>query len=1036
MSLEKNEIFDDLEIDLNIETITLDDIELSEIEDENLNNSTDFTNEELNDVKVTEFNAGDLNSPVEDSDIAFEAPAPVELQASYAAPTPSPAPIEETTQIELEETPVEIDEPAPSANLGANETLNILQVTPEPEIPQEEALPIPSEDDRLFNQSKALKDAYVIEASTEIISINGSDLDRMINDAESQLKGSSSEDEVRMIDEPLVLDTPDFEPDEPPVETIPVSEVAPAQGIDLNDINDDNFELNIEESRQPEEEVVFTSEPTEEIRETLPDEIPELDLDLSAVTSIDDDDDDAPIALSMDELNNIEVTEEPEEMSIAPAGESPASEPIAIVDEELVEVSVGDSYAEETPMLDMSREFESDITDGEVPVEGLSDLPSFEEEMPVSNISPVSSLDEGEMELEMMIEEPQELTVNELPTQPASEEELGLEAPVKFDAIALDAGSEPELEEVSAEIGLTPSPTEAEEPFIIEEAESPVMAGDFETPAMIEETENEPIVLVSEDIELTPAPAETEEPFIFEEAESPAMSDQFETPVTIEETSDEPIELVSGDIELTPVPAEIEEPIVLEEAESPAMSDQFETPVTIEETSDEPIELVSGDIELTPVPAEIEEPIVLEEAESPAMGDQFETPVDLDEAVTPSIQEETSEPLTFEVSESPMMHEEPEFEMMETPILPDEPVFAPDSDITVPEELPPSASESPVEPGVQEVQEMHDVIDIVEPEETPLSAAPSSAQPDLSLEEPLFEPLETPTEEIVFDSSEISTVMPTTYDLSEQPVIEETPVAIEEPLEVPDEIETAAEPEPFGSISEVEDTAPPAPAPAAHPHELEKTPQRTLVSTDEQEKASPSVEMVPLEEEIEMSQNDFEEIAKIEEAEEFEGIQENEFDSVNISEPEVPEEMQFETGSMEFPETEFAPEPDFAAEPEPELVLESDEHVEIAVDELNEIQSGIQGEAILSEIPYEMDSAQETVVSPHDEPGIHLSHERKAQIIDEKVVSLSDDTKTEVKKILKYLDTLLEDLPEDKIRRFSQSEYYDLYVKILDKLGV
>ena len=923
MSLEKNEIFDDLEIDLNIETITLDDIELSEIEDENLDNSTDFTNEELNEVKVTEFNAGDLNSPVEDGDFGFDAPAPVELRAPAAAP----APMEETPQIVLEETPVEIDEPAPSANLGANETLNILQVTPEPEIPQEEALPIPSEDNRLFNQSRALKDAYVIEASTEIISINGSDLDRMINDAESQLKGSSSEDEIRMIDEPLVLDTPDFEPDEPPVETIPVSEVTPAQGIDLNDINDDNFELNIEESGQPDEEVVFTSEPTEEIRETLPDEIPELDLDLSAVTSIDDDDDDAPIALSMDELNNIEVTEEPVEMNIAPAGDFPASEPVAIVDEELVEVSVGDSYAEETPMLDMSREFESDINDSEVPVEGLSDIPSFEEEMPVSDISPVSSLDEGEMELEMMIEEPQELTVNELPTQPASEEELGLEAPEKFDAIALDAGSEPELEEVSVETGLTPSPAEAE---------SPAMGDEFETPVMIEETASEPIVLVSEDIELAPIPAEAEEPFVFEEAESPVM------------------------------------------------------------------------------------------------GDEFETPVEIDEAAAPSIQEETSEPLTFEISDAPMMHEEPEFEMMETPILPDEPVFAPDTDITVPEELPPSASESPVEPGVQEVQEMHDVIDIVEPEEMPLSAAPSSAEPDLSLEEPLFEPLETPTEEIIFDSSEISAVMPSTYDLSEQPIIEETPVAIEEPLEIPAEFEMAAEPEPFGSISEVEDTAPPAAAPSAHLHELEKTPQRTLVSTDEQEKASPSVEMVPLEEEIEMSQNDFEEIAKIEEAEEFEGIQENEFDSVNISEPEVPEEMQFETGSMEIPE----PEPDFSAEPEPELVLESDEHVEIAVDELNEIQSGIQGEAILSEIPYEMDSAQETVVSPHDEPGIHLSHERKAQIIDEKVVSLSDDTKTEVKKILKYLDTLLEDLPEDKIRRFSQSEYYDLYVKILDKLGV
>ncbi len=62
--------------------------------------------------------------------------------------------------------------------------------------------------------------------------------------------------------------------------------------------------------------------------------------------------------------------------------------------------------------------------------------------------------------------------------------------------------------------------------------------------------------------------------------------------------------------------------------------------------------------------------------------------------------------------------------------------------------------------------------------------------------------------------------------------------------------------------------------------------------------------------------------------------------------------------------------------------------------------------------------------------------EKKEQIINEKLEALSDNTKEELKKVLKYLDSLLESLPEEKIKEFAHSEYYDLYNKILDKLGI
>jgi len=41
-----------------------------------------------------------------------------------------------------------------------------------------------------------------------------------------------------------------------------------------------------------------------------------------------------------------------------------------------------------------------------------------------------------------------------------------------------------------------------------------------------------------------------------------------------------------------------------------------------------------------------------------------------------------------------------------------------------------------------------------------------------------------------------------------------------------------------------------------------------------------------------------------------------------------------------------------------------------------------------------------------------------------------------LKKVLKYLDKLLESLPEDKVREFASSEYYDLYVRLFDKLNI
>jgi hypothetical protein len=43
---------------------------------------------------------------------------------------------------------------------------------------------------------------------------------------------------------------------------------------------------------------------------------------------------------------------------------------------------------------------------------------------------------------------------------------------------------------------------------------------------------------------------------------------------------------------------------------------------------------------------------------------------------------------------------------------------------------------------------------------------------------------------------------------------------------------------------------------------------------------------------------------------------------------------------------------------------------------------------------------------------------------------------TELKRVLSYMDHLLESLPEDKIEEFAKSEYFDTYKKIFKELGL
>jgi len=49
---------------------------------------------------------------------------------------------------------------------------------------------------------------------------------------------------------------------------------------------------------------------------------------------------------------------------------------------------------------------------------------------------------------------------------------------------------------------------------------------------------------------------------------------------------------------------------------------------------------------------------------------------------------------------------------------------------------------------------------------------------------------------------------------------------------------------------------------------------------------------------------------------------------------------------------------------------------------------------------------------------------------------MGEKKSADMKKLLAYLDGLFEKLPEDTVKKFAGSEYFDLYIKVLNDLGV
>ena len=99
-------------------------------------------------------------------------------------------------------------------------------------------------------------------------------------------------------------------------------------------------------------------------------------------------------------------------------------------------------------------------------------------------------------------------------------------------------------------------------------------------------------------------------------------------------------------------------------------------------------------------------------------------------------------------------------------------------------------------------------------------------------------------------------------------------------------------------------------------------------------------------------------------------------------------------------------------------------------------------EAVIEALREELREHIENVESLETQLGALQETEEKVKELEEQLASLPEDAgtsdmdKEDLRKLLAYLDDLLSKLPEKEIEKFSKTEYFELYGRILDRLGI
>ena len=165
-----------------------------------------------------------------------------------------------------------------------------------------------------------------------------------------------------------------------------------------------------------------------------------------------------------------------------------------------------------------------------------------------------------------------------------------------------------------------------------------------------------------------------------------------------------------------------------------------------------------------------------------------------------------------------------------------------------------------------------------------------------------------------------------------------------------------------------------------------------------------------------------------------------------LTEETAPEEISLEIPEEEEPTLEeISPEPAEGAETDlEEISLDTaEDETELEILELegigeeetegttpkNEVTIGEEGEISLEEPAEEIEEAELLEELP-EEMGAAAVEELPSS------ESVNSGLKGEIKTVLSYMDQLLESLPEDKIEEFAKSDYFEVYKKLFEELGI
>ncbi len=274
-----------------------------------------------------------------------------------------------------------------------------------------------------------------------------------------------------------------------------------------------------------------------------------------------------------------------------------------------------------------------------------------------------------------------------------------------------------------------------------------------------------------------------------------------------------------------------------------------------------------------------------------------------------------------------------------------------------------------------------------------------------------------------------STASPEDNDLlleeeeGEQSIIDRDDILLEDEAEAPVEDTTMSLGEATDELT-IEDTLADVPPATEEPVEelvLDEAPESPAETED--------ILDLPEEEEIVLEDigEDVEEINLEEPSEESDEI------NLDLGESESTEDTAFELDE----ELELSPSEQEDLEASQDLLGEAElaDIGDLDETELAEMESeaaGTPAEDLTAELGDEepsIDEAFDLTEEPLEPPTEEMLAEPERS-------ELPDDLKSEIRTILKYMDQLLESLPEDKIEEFANSEYFDVYKKLFEELGL